>query len=144
MLYTYSVEDVRRMLSLVTYREPQTIAQVGDEFLLHPGNSDSSSHSSHETMSADDDSDAPATIHISLPPRRSCRRNIKDRGVGTFGAGYTMLKKSHISACDDTPFNGKMSILTYVPVHRFNSGRLTKQVGCLYDNSKITELEFVV
>ncbi|CAE6411521.1 unnamed protein product [Rhizoctonia solani] len=51
-------------------------------------------------------------MRIALPPTRSCRRGIKDKGVGVFGAGYTMLKKSHASARDSIPYDGKLSILT--------------------------------
>jgi hypothetical protein len=114
MLYTYTVENIRRMLSLVTHHEPQVVAQVGGGFPLDlDGSESSSSHSSDAALSSEDES-APAIMHISLPPRRSCRRDLTDEGVGTFGAGYTMLKKSHISARDDIPFDGKISILTYV------------------------------
>ncbi|CAE6412366.1 unnamed protein product [Rhizoctonia solani] len=110
MLHTYTVENIRRMLSLVARHNPRTVAQVGGGFPVEPDDSDS--QSSRESTQSDDGSTPPATVQVSLPPRRSCRREIKDRGVGMFGAGYTMLKKSHISSRDSVPYDGKMSILT--------------------------------
>ncbi|KAG8698923.1 hypothetical protein FRC08_005629 [Ceratobasidium sp. 394] len=106
VIHTYTVDNIRRMLSLVADHEPQTVARVGGGFPALSDNSDSP----HTT--SDNGSDAPATMQISLPPKRSKIREIKDQGVGTFGAGYTMLKKSHMSARDRIPFGGKMSVLT--------------------------------
>ncbi|QRV98198.1 hypothetical protein RhiJN_26217 [Ceratobasidium sp. AG-Ba] len=111
VLHTYTVENIRRMLSLVSHHEPHTIARVGGGFLIDTSDSDSSPGSPYSTASEGDD-DAPATMQISLPPKRSKTREIKDQGVGTFGAGYTMLKKSHMSAHDRVPYSGKMSVLT--------------------------------
>ncbi|KAH7334918.1 hypothetical protein B0J17DRAFT_720455 [Rhizoctonia solani] len=110
MLHTYTVENIRRMLSLVAHHNPRTVAQVGGGFPVEPDDSDS--QSSRESTPSDNGSTPPATMQISLPPRRSCRREIKDKGVGVFGAGYTMLKKSHISSRDSVPYDGKISILT--------------------------------
>ncbi|CEL56537.1 hypothetical protein RSOLAG1IB_07886 [Rhizoctonia solani AG-1 IB] len=109
-LHTYTVENIRRMLSLVEHHNPQTVAQVGGGFPVESDNSDSSS--SDESTPSNDGSSSPSTMQISLPPKRSCQRRIKDRGVGAFGAGYTMLKKSHISSRDSIPYGGKMSVLT--------------------------------
>ncbi|KAG8743456.1 hypothetical protein FRC10_012036 [Ceratobasidium sp. 414] len=107
VLHTYTVDNVRRMLSLVTHHEPQTVAHVSGGFPAHSDDSDPSPHSA-----SDNGNDTPATMQISLSPKRSKIRNIEDQGVGTFGAGYTMLKKSHMSARDRIPYGGKMSVLT--------------------------------
>lgn len=109
ILYTYTVENIRRMLSLVAHHGPQTVARVGGGLLLESDDSDSSVASGTPN---DDESNAPTTIQIRLPPKRSARRDIKDLGVGSFGAGYTMLKKSHVSARDHIPYDGKVSVLT--------------------------------
>ncbi|CAE6480932.1 unnamed protein product [Rhizoctonia solani] len=108
-LHTYTVEDIRRMLSLVTYHNPRTVAQIGG-VSVEPDDSDS--QPSSESTSSDDGSTPPATMQISLRPTRSCRRGIKDKGIGVFGAGYTMLKKTHASPRDSIPYDGKLSILS--------------------------------
>ncbi|QRW25479.1 hypothetical protein RhiXN_07428 [Rhizoctonia solani] len=108
VLHTYAIENIRRMLSLVAHHNPQTVARVGGGFPVQSDSSDSS----EDESSSDNGSNSPSTMKISLPPKRSCQRRINDRGVGVFGAGYTMLKKSHISSRDRIPYNGKMSILT--------------------------------
>ncbi|KAG9123260.1 hypothetical protein FRC07_015178 [Ceratobasidium sp. 392] len=107
VLHTYTVENIRRMLSLVAGHGPQTVARVGGGFPVH---SDEDGSASSPLSNGGDE--APATMQISLPPKRSKTREIKDQGVGTFGAGYTMLKKSHMSARDRIPYGGKMSVLT--------------------------------
>ncbi|CAE6415002.1 unnamed protein product [Rhizoctonia solani] len=107
ILHTYAVENVRRILSLATHHNPQVVAQVGGGV---PVESDDSS--SNGSAPSDNGSNPPTAVQISLPPRRSCRRYIKDKGVGVFGAGYTMLKKTHISSRDSIPYDGKMSVLT--------------------------------
>ncbi|KAG8682161.1 hypothetical protein FRC09_016969, partial [Ceratobasidium sp. 395] len=106
VLHTYTVENIRRMLSLVEDHGPQTVARVGGGFAVNLDSEDSPSALDN------DESSAPATMQITLPPKRSKTREIKDQGVGTFGAGYTMLKKSHMSARDRIPYGGKMSVLT--------------------------------
>lgn len=111
ILYTYAIENVRRMLSLVAHHGPQTVARVGGGFSMESDDSDSSI-SSRTGTSDDDEERTPSTMQIRLPPNRSARRDITDLGVGHFGAGYTMLKKSHISARDQVPYDGKMSVLT--------------------------------
>ncbi|CAE6341942.1 unnamed protein product [Rhizoctonia solani] len=126
MLHTYAVENIHRMLSLVAHHNPQTVAQVGGGFPMESDNSDSSS--SHESTSSDDGSSSPSTMQISLPPKRSCQRRIKDKGIGTFGAGYTMLKKSHISSRDNIPYSGKVSVLTMSLRHLEEDN---EQVRCL-------------
>ncbi|KAG8733761.1 hypothetical protein FRC11_002830 [Ceratobasidium sp. 423] len=125
VLHTYAVENIHRMLSLVTHHNPQTVAQVGGGFLVESSEGDSSSNGS---TPPDNGSNPPATARISLPPRRSCRRDIKDKGVGVFRAGYTMLKKSHISSRDSIPYDGKMSVLTMSLRQLENDGA---QVRCL-------------
>ncbi|QRV84163.1 hypothetical protein RhiJN_12179 [Ceratobasidium sp. AG-Ba] len=110
VLHTYTVENIR-------------LARVGGGFLIDTYDSDSSPASPYSTASEGVD-DAPATMQISLPPKRSKTREIKDQ-VGTFGAGYTMLKKSHMSARDRVPYSGKMSVLTMSLRHiEDNSSRI--------------------
>ncbi|ELU42140.1 hypothetical protein AG1IA_03832 [Rhizoctonia solani AG-1 IA] len=101
VLHTYAIENIRRMLSLVAHHNPQTVARVGGGFPVQSDSSDSS----EDESSSDNGSNSPSTMKISLPPKRSCQRRINDRGVGVFGAGYTMLKKSHISSRDRIPYN---------------------------------------
>ncbi|CAE7153230.1 unnamed protein product [Rhizoctonia solani] len=112
ILHTYTVENIHRMLALVAHHNPPTVAQVGGGFLVEPEDSDS--QSSGESTLSDNESNPPATMQISLPPTRSCRRSIKDKGVGVFGAGYTMLKKSHICSRlgSNIPYDGKLSVLS--------------------------------
>ncbi|CAE6466509.1 unnamed protein product [Rhizoctonia solani] len=110
ILHTYTVENIRRMLSLVTHHNPRTVAQVGGGSSVE--SEDSDSQSSNEPSLSDSGSSSLATMQISLGPTRSCRRDIKDEGIGTFGAGYTMLKKCHMSSRDNIPYDGKLSILT--------------------------------
>lgn len=114
LLYTYTVENIRHMLSSATHHRLQTGDQPGGGLPSQSGGNDSSSSStpSHEAVSSSEGSENLAIIRISLPPKRSCRRNIQDKGVGAFGAGYTMLKRSHQSARDELPCDGRVSVLT--------------------------------
>ncbi|KAF8756578.1 hypothetical protein RHS01_04318 [Rhizoctonia solani] len=85
VLHTYAIENIRRMLSLVAHHNPQTVARVGGGF--------------------------PVQSIVAIHPKTNPLL-IMGAILRVFGAGYTMLKKSHISSRDRIPYNGKMSILT--------------------------------